>query len=165
MPLEAGQGAAIRSRNIAELVKAGHNQKQAVAIAYSKQRNDSAPDFRAVRVPGGWSVHCPGGATINVPGRDVDATKAVLQAKRQCVAEKADALCGRMDSLVSRSPSDEYIRVENRLDKLRDALDRAKTVAEKEGLRDKIKDEEKTLSRLKRQREQEEKRASGTYGK
>lgn len=36
MPLESGSGKDVISRNIAELVKAGHPQKQAEAIAYSK---------------------------------------------------------------------------------------------------------------------------------
>lgn len=36
MPLESGSGQEVISRNIAELVKAGHPQKQAEAIAYSK---------------------------------------------------------------------------------------------------------------------------------
>lgn len=36
MPLESGSGREVISRNIAELVKAGHPQKQAEAIAYSK---------------------------------------------------------------------------------------------------------------------------------
>jgi hypothetical protein len=38
MPLLAGKSAAVRSENIAELRRSGYPEKQAVAIAYSKQR-------------------------------------------------------------------------------------------------------------------------------
>jgi hypothetical protein len=38
MPLLKGKGAAVRSANIAELVKSGYPDKQAVAIAFNQQR-------------------------------------------------------------------------------------------------------------------------------
>ena len=38
MPLKSGTSKKVRSENIAELMRAGYEQKQAVAIAYSKQR-------------------------------------------------------------------------------------------------------------------------------
>lgn len=38
MPLKKGKGKKVRSENIAELVRSGYPQKQAVAIAYSEQR-------------------------------------------------------------------------------------------------------------------------------
>lgn len=36
MPLAKGQSQAIISKNIRELIRAGHSRKQAVAIAYSQ---------------------------------------------------------------------------------------------------------------------------------
>lgn len=36
MPLKKGKSKSVISQNIAELVRAGHPQKQAVAIAYDK---------------------------------------------------------------------------------------------------------------------------------
>jgi 8-oxo-dGTP pyrophosphatase MutT (NUDIX family) len=44
MPLETGSSQDVISRNIAELVKAGHPQKQAEAIAYSKAGKSTAKD-------------------------------------------------------------------------------------------------------------------------
>lgn len=38
MPLEKGRSNATRSRNIAEMVRAGYPRKQAVAAAYRQQR-------------------------------------------------------------------------------------------------------------------------------
>lgn len=38
MPLKLGKGKKVRAENIAELVKSGYPAKQAVAIAYNKQR-------------------------------------------------------------------------------------------------------------------------------
>jgi hypothetical protein len=40
MPLKPGHSAEVRSENIAELVRAGHPQKQAIAIAYKKSGED-----------------------------------------------------------------------------------------------------------------------------
>lgn len=48
MPLEKGSSKEVISSNIAELVNAGHEQKQAVAIAYKeagKSRDDSEPPY------------------------------------------------------------------------------------------------------------------------
>jgi hypothetical protein len=42
MPLETGKSQAAFSHNVAEEVKAGKPQKQAVAVAYSKARGDSS---------------------------------------------------------------------------------------------------------------------------
>ena len=42
MPLEKGSSDEVISRNIAELVKAGHPQDQAVAIAYKKAGRSNA---------------------------------------------------------------------------------------------------------------------------
>ena len=39
MPLKSGNGKKVRSQNIAELQRSGYPAKQAVAIAYSKQRD------------------------------------------------------------------------------------------------------------------------------
>ncbi len=36
MPLKKGKSAAVRSSNIAELMRSGYPQKQAVAISYSE---------------------------------------------------------------------------------------------------------------------------------
>ena len=36
MPLKKGKSAAVKSSNIAELMKSGYPQKQAVAISYSE---------------------------------------------------------------------------------------------------------------------------------
>ena len=47
MPLRAGPGPKVRSENIGELRQAGYPEKQAVAIAYSKQRKGRA--HRAAR--------------------------------------------------------------------------------------------------------------------
>ncbi len=44
MPLIPGQGSAVRSKNIGELVKSGRPVKQAVAIAYSEQRRGKRKD-------------------------------------------------------------------------------------------------------------------------
>ncbi len=50
MPLKRGQGAKVRSENIAELVRSGRPQKQAVAIAYSEQRrNKKTPREKRVK--------------------------------------------------------------------------------------------------------------------
>lgn len=38
MPLEKGGSDATRGRNIAEMIRAGHPKKQAIAAAYSQQR-------------------------------------------------------------------------------------------------------------------------------
>jgi len=38
MPLRKGSSKKVRNQNIAELIKAGYPQKQAVAIAYTQQR-------------------------------------------------------------------------------------------------------------------------------
>ena len=47
MPLKSGKGPKVRSENIAELRRSGYPEKQAVAIAYSKQRKGRA--HRAAR--------------------------------------------------------------------------------------------------------------------
>lgn len=39
MPLEKGKSRAVISHNIAEMIKAGHPQKQAAAAAYRKARS------------------------------------------------------------------------------------------------------------------------------
>lgn len=46
MPLKAGSSRKVISENIAELVKAGHPQAQAVAIAYHEARKSSAVDAK-----------------------------------------------------------------------------------------------------------------------
>lgn len=38
MPLTPGQGAAVRGKNIAEMIRSGHPAKQAEAAAYANQR-------------------------------------------------------------------------------------------------------------------------------
>lgn len=40
MPLKKGQGSKIRSENIGELRRSGYPEDQAVAIAYSEQRQE-----------------------------------------------------------------------------------------------------------------------------
>lgn len=47
MPLKEGSSRETISANIAEMVNAGHQQKQAVAAAYSKSRGDMSPDEQA----------------------------------------------------------------------------------------------------------------------
>lgn len=42
MPLQHGASKATRNENIAEMVQAGHNPRQAVAAAYRQQRDDIA---------------------------------------------------------------------------------------------------------------------------
>jgi hypothetical protein len=42
MPLKRGGGRATISANIAEMIRAGHPQKQAVAAAYDKARESGA---------------------------------------------------------------------------------------------------------------------------
>jgi len=46
MPLKKGTSDKTRSANIAEMVKAGHPQKQAVAAAYRQQRQAKAKGKR-----------------------------------------------------------------------------------------------------------------------
>lgn len=41
MPLKPGSSNAVKSKNIAELMRSGRPQKQAVAIAYSEARRTS----------------------------------------------------------------------------------------------------------------------------
>lgn len=43
MPLEKGKSKDVIQRNISELIRAGHSEKQAVAIAYKEAANDEAP--------------------------------------------------------------------------------------------------------------------------
>lgn len=38
MPLESGTSSAVFSRNVSEMMHAGHPQKQALAAAYAKKR-------------------------------------------------------------------------------------------------------------------------------
>jgi hypothetical protein len=47
MPLKKGKGKKVRSENIAEMVRAGHPVKQAVAAAYAQQRKGSKRRKRA----------------------------------------------------------------------------------------------------------------------
>ena len=42
MPLKRGTSKATRQKNIAEMIKAGHPPKQAVAAAYTQQRRSAA---------------------------------------------------------------------------------------------------------------------------
>ena len=49
MPLAKGSSNATRSSNIAEMVRAGHPQKQAVAAAYSQQRKSKRSKRRSRR--------------------------------------------------------------------------------------------------------------------
>lgn len=46
MPLKSGKGKKIRADNVAELIRSGYPTKQAVAIAYSKQRKTKSKKKR-----------------------------------------------------------------------------------------------------------------------
>jgi 8-oxo-dGTP pyrophosphatase MutT (NUDIX family) len=50
MPLETGNSETIISRNISELVNAGHPHKQAVAIALAKARGDDITPHKAAGI-------------------------------------------------------------------------------------------------------------------
>lgn len=66
MPLEKGSSQEVISRNIAELVKAGHDSKQAAAIAYSEARkSNSVKVTRGGKGPIGSKVKAPGGDYIH----------------------------------------------------------------------------------------------------
>ena len=44
MPLKSGHSKEVISSNIAELIKAGHSQKQSVAIAYANARKSASDE-------------------------------------------------------------------------------------------------------------------------
>lgn len=48
MPLKPGSSQKVVSENIKEMIKSGHQQKQAVAAAYSKAR-ESNPKFGRIK--------------------------------------------------------------------------------------------------------------------
>lgn len=50
MPLKKGKSAKVRSSNIAELVKSGYPQKQAVAIAYAQSRRSGPSESTRRRI-------------------------------------------------------------------------------------------------------------------
>ena len=61
MPLESGSSESVISRNIAELIKAGHPKDQAAAIAYkkagkSKDTKDGGESARIIDMNGWWEV-------------------------------------------------------------------------------------------------------------
>jgi hypothetical protein len=49
MPLRRGKSKATRSANIAEMVRSGHPQKQAIAAAYRQQRASKRSKGRSRR--------------------------------------------------------------------------------------------------------------------
>lgn len=49
MPLAKGSSDSTRSENIGEMIKAGHDPKQAAAAAYSEQRKSSRKSKRSKR--------------------------------------------------------------------------------------------------------------------
>ena len=52
MPLESGKGKAVLSRNIATEIKAGRPKAQAVAIAYSKQKESKGGSAKPMKRSG-----------------------------------------------------------------------------------------------------------------
>jgi len=67
MPLKSGSSQETISKNIEELVKSGHESKQAAAIAYAKAReSDNAIEItKGGKGPVGSKVKAPGGDYIH----------------------------------------------------------------------------------------------------
>ncbi|MDE2107537.1 MAG: hypothetical protein KGL39_60650 [Patescibacteria group bacterium] len=129
MPLESGKSKAAFSHNVATEMKAGKPQKQAVAIAYAKQREDSAYEpllnqqfktkaeaFEAKRKLEAKGVKAKvykHAATYTVPGRGITSTinyylKADSTATLDAVLERCDAFDKRMDA-GPIGPGNEYM--------------------------------------------------------
>jgi len=64
MPLKSGSSAKVRSENIAEMIRSGHDPKQAEAAAYRKARESGGRDAEAAR----QAKTMAQGKTV--PGRD-----------------------------------------------------------------------------------------------
>lgn len=65
MPLEKGSSQEVISKNIEELVKAGHPQKQAEAIALDEARKNNVETTTGGKGPIGSRVKAPGGDYIH----------------------------------------------------------------------------------------------------
>ncbi|MEI7296607.1 DUF2213 domain-containing protein [Paraburkholderia tropica] len=120
MPLESGSSQQVISRNIAELVKAGHPQKQAEAIAYSKAGKATAKDGNikgagiALIDPQGECLFLLRSPDANHPnewdlpgGRADDNETPEMTAKRETFEEIGALPYGELEPIADTSSEDD----------------------------------------------------------
>ncbi|PVX61245.1 DUF2213 domain-containing protein [Paraburkholderia unamae] len=120
MPLESGSSQDVISRNIAELVKAGHPRKQAEAIAYSKAGKSTAKDENikgagiALITPQGECLFLLRSPDANHPnewdlpgGKADDDETPEMTAKRETFEEIGALPYGELDPIADTSSEDD----------------------------------------------------------
>jgi 8-oxo-dGTP pyrophosphatase MutT (NUDIX family) len=120
MPLESGSSRDVIGRNIAELIKAGHPQKQAEAIAYSKAGKSTAKDENikgagiALITPDGeclFLLRSPDSNHPNeydLPGGRADDDETPEETARRETQEEIGALpYGELDPIADTSSEDD----------------------------------------------------------